>query len=39
MRNRLDEAYFLTMAKLFGSILLILVIVAAAVGIWNGPPV
>jgi len=39
VRNRLDEAYFLTMAKLFGSIILILVISVAAVGIWNGPPV
>lgn len=38
MRNRLNEAYFLTMAKLFGSILLALCIVVAGIGIWNGPP-
>jgi hypothetical protein len=37
VRNRLNEAYFLTMAKWFGSILLILALAIAAVGVWNGP--
>ena len=37
MRNRLNEAYFLTLGKWFGSILLALAVIVAAIGIWNGP--
>lgn len=38
MRHRLNEAYFMTMAKLFGFIALAIAAAVVAVAIWNGPP-